>query len=157
MCFFLSSTCTIFIWNSITIIRTARNRGLGSYLLEFPCQCFIHIPWSLAPRSSPLLQLFYSFYRFFYNTFTLPFFFLTMFHSFLVHSFSEAQVHTQVPNQLCVKRCFTGLSLTHVFIFHNITTCQERQLFACLLLILTHITPQWSKRKGHRQTMWWLV
>lgn len=83
MCFFLSSTCTIFIWNSITIIRTARNRGLGSYLLEFPCQCFIHIPWSLAPWSSPLLQLFYSFYRFFYNTFTLPFFFKLCFVLFL--------------------------------------------------------------------------
>ena len=55
-----------------------------------------------------------------------------------------------------VFRCgFTGLSLclTQIFTFHNVTTCQERQVFSCLLPILAHITLKWSKRQGHRQTI----
>ena len=73
------------------------------------------------------------------------------FHSLLFNLFQK----TKYTLTSCVFRCcLTGLSLclTHIFIFHNITTCQERQPFSCLLLLLTHITLKWSKRKGCRQT-----
>ena len=50
--FFLSSTCTIFFWNSITV-RTARNRGIRSYSWSSHVSPLVHIPWSLAPWSSP--------------------------------------------------------------------------------------------------------
>ena len=154
--FFLSSSCMIFIWNSM-IIRTARNRGIGSYLLEFPCQYFY--PPSLVSCSLELsslfhLQIFIIITVFFLKYFLFTFFFWSMFHNFhslLYNLFQE----TKYTLTSCVFRCFlTGLSLclTHIFIFHNITTCQERQPFSCLLLLLTYMTLKWSKRKGRRQT-----
>ena len=80
VCFFLSSTCMTVIWNS-TIIRTARKRGPGSCLLELAWQYFyppspVSCPLELSFLSFSLFHdpLFYSFYRFFYNIFSLPFF-----------------------------------------------------------------------------------
>ena len=168
VCFFLSSTCMTVIWNS-TIIRTVRKRGLGSCLLELPCQYFyppslVSCPLELSFLSFSLFHdpLFYSFYRFFYNIFFLPFVFWSMFHHFhsllfnlsQKHKFTHTHTHTSSHTSSVFRCCLTGLSLclTHIFIFHNITTCQERQPFSCLLLLLTHITLKWSKRKGCRQT-----
>ena len=179
VCFFLSSTCMTVIWNS-TIIRTARKRGLGSCLLELPCQYFyplslVSCRLELSFLSFSLFHdpLFYSFYRFFYNIFSLPFFFGVCFISSILycliflrstsththtdthtHTHTHIHTHTSSHTSSVFRCCLTGLSLclTHIFIFHNITTCQERQPFSCLLLLLTHITLKWSKRKGCRQT-----
>ena len=153
--FFLSSTCTIFIWHSITIIRTARNRGIGSYLLEFPCQYFhphSRVSCSLELSFLFCLQLFYSFYRFLYILFTSPFFLKYV--SFLCNlSQKRKGTHTSSQPVLLGAVLLGCVCLTYIVIFHNITTCQERQPFSCLL-ILTHITIKWNKRKGHRQTIW---
>ena len=166
VCFFLSSTCMTVIWNS-TIIRTARKSGLGSCLLELPCQYFyppslvsFHLELSFLSFSLFHDPLFYSFYRFLqYFLFT---YFFSMFHHFHYllfnlsqkHKFTHTHTHTSSHTSSVFRCCLTGLSLclTHIFIFHNITTCQDRQSFSCLLLLLTHITPKWSKRKGCRQT-----
>ena len=171
VCFFLSSTCMTVIWNS-TIIRTARKRGPGSCLLELAWQYFyppslVSRPLELSFLSFSLFHdpLFYSFYRFFYNIFSLPFFW-SMFHHFhsllfnlsqkhkYTHTHTHTHTHTSSHTSSVFRCCLTGLSLclTHIFIFHNITTCQERQPFSFLLLILTHVTLKWSKSKGPRQT-----
>ena len=155
--FFLSSACMIFIWNSI-IIRTARNRGIGSYLLEVPCQSpmfpGLMLPWALLSLSSPT---FYSFYRFLYTIFSLPFYFEVCFITSIFYCimFLRRQSTHSYPHTSSVFRsCLTlSLCLTYIFIFHSITTCQARQTFSCLLLILTHVTLKWSKRKGCRQTI----
>ena len=112
--FFLSSTCMIFIWNSISIIRTTRNRRIGSYLLEFPVSTLIHVPWSLAPLSSPFsfVSKFLFFYRFVYNIFTLTFFlnyvsllpFLTC-----IMFLRSTSTHPQVPTSaLCLGAVWLG-------------------------------------------------
>ena len=160
VCFFLSSTCMTVIWNS-TIIRTARKRRLGSCFLELPCQYFYPPSLVLCTLELSFLSfslfhdpLFYSFYRFFYNIFFLPFVFWSMFHHFHSLLFNLFQKTKYTLTSSVFRCCLTGLSLclTHIFIFHNITTCQDRQPSSCMLLLLTHITLKWSKRKGHIQT-----
>ena len=117
--FFLSSTCMTVIWNS-TIIRTARKRGLGSCLLELPCQYFyplslVSCRLELSFLSFSLFHdpLFYSFYRFLqYFLFT---YFFSMFHHFHYLLFNLSQkhkfthTHTQVPIQaLCLGAVWLG-------------------------------------------------
>ena len=110
------------------------------------------LPWALLSLSSPN---FYYYHSFFSKIFSLYlFFFWSMFHNFhsLLYNLFQKTKYTLTS---CVFRCFlTGLSLclTHILIFHNITTCQERQPFSCLLLLLTYMTLKWRKRKGRRQT-----
>ena len=123
VCSFLSSTCMTVIWNS-TIIRTAGKRGLGSCLLELPCQYFhppslVSCPLELSFLSFSLFHdaLFYSFYRFFSNIFSSPFFFWSIFHHFhsllfnlsQKHKYTHTQTHTQVPIQaLCLGAVWLG-------------------------------------------------
>ena len=113
------------------------------------------LPWALLSLSSPTFYSFHSF--FFFSKIFYPylfFFFEVCFITSILYCIIFFQ-KTKYTLTSCVFRCcLTGLSLclTHIFIFHNITTCQDRQSFSCLLLLLTHITLKWSKRKGRRQT-----
>ena len=167
VCFFLSSTCMTVIWNS-TIIRTARKRGPGSCLLELAWQYFyppspVSCPLELSFLSFSLMTHFFTLFIGFSIIFSLYVFLKVCFITSILYcliflrstsTYTRAHAHTRSHTSSVFRCCLTGLSLclTHIFIFHNITTCQERQPFSCLLLLLTHITLKWSKRKGCRQT-----
>lgn len=167
MCFFLSSTCMTVIWNS-TIIRTARKEDQDLASWSSRGSTFIHLPWSHVPWALLSLFLswptFYSFYIGFYNIFSLPFFKVCFhhFHSLLFnlsqkHKYTHTHTHTKVPIQaLWLGAVWLGLSVFVHAIFHNITTCQERQPFSCLLLLLTHITLKY-RAKGRVADRHWTL
>ena len=172
VCFFLSSTCMTVIWNS-TIIRTAGKRGLGSCLLELPCQYFhppslVSCPLELSLLSVSLFHdaLFYSFYRFFSNIFSSPFFFEVSFITsilycliFLRSTSTHTHRHThKFPYKLCVQVLFDGA--VSVFDSHfRIPQCYHMPGEATLFLSASHFDPRHTKMKQKQgsQTDHWML
>ena len=167
VCFFLSSTCMTVIWNS-TIIRTVRKRGLGSCLLELPCQYFyppslVSCPLELSFLSFSLFHdpLFYSFYRFLqYFLFT---FFFSMFHHFHSLLFNLSQkhkythTHTQVPIQAL---CLGAVWAVSVFDSHfHIPQYYHMPGEATIFLSASHFDPHHTKMKQKEgsQTDHWML
>ena len=166
------SSCPLLVWQSSEIqllleLQEREDQDLASWSSRG--STFIHLPWSHVPLSSPFslspsfMTHFFILFIGFSTIFSLYLFFEVCFITSILYcliflrstsTYTRAHAHTRSHASSVFRCCLTGLSLclTHIFIFHNITTCQERQPFSCLLLLLTHITLKWSKRKGCRQT-----
>lgn len=138
--FFLSSTCTIFFWNSITV-RTARNRGIRSYSWSSHVSPLVHIPWSLAPWSSPfsLVSNFFILYIGFSTI--LPLYLFLNYVSFLCTLSQKLKCTHRFPTSSVLGAALLGC-LWLTFSYSTILPYARRGNYACLLLILTHITLQ---------------